>query len=182
MDGSNQIEIQMSKYKLILMALGCFVIVVVGICFIIDPAKYESFIMRSPTFIFIAGLLSILFFGFTGLSFLKKLRDKLPGLIISEKGIMDNSSGVSAGFIPWTDVVAIKETKVVNQTLINIVVKNPQMYIDRQKSAFKRKAMQVNYNNWGTAIGITANGLKINYTELKSLIEKKYSDFNSRED
>lgn len=179
MNNSNQIEIQLSKSKLTLMALGCLVFVVVGICFIIDPAKYESFIMRSPTFIFIAGFLSVFFFGFTGFFFLKKLQDKLPGIIISEKGIMDNSSGVSAGFIPWTDIITIKETKIVNQKYINIVVKNPQMYIDRQKSALKRKAMQVNYKTWGTAIGITVNGLKINYDELKSLIEKNFSNFKN---
>lgn len=179
MNDSNQIEIQLSKSKLTLMALGCLAFVIVGICFIVDPTKYESFIMRSPTFIFIAGLLSILFFGFTGLFFLKKLQDRLPGLVISEEGIMDNSSGVSAGFIPWCDIITIKETKIVNQKYINIVVKNPQMYINRQKNALKRKAMQVNYKTWGTAIGITVNGLKINYDDLKLLIEKKFSDFKN---
>ncbi|HEY5405515.1 MAG TPA: STM3941 family protein [Ginsengibacter sp.] len=177
MNDSKQIEIQLSKFKLTLMALGCVMFIVGGICFIINPAKYESFIMKSPTIIFITGILSILFFGFLSFFFLKKLSDKFPGIIISDEGITDNSSGVSAGFIPWTDIIAIKETKVINQKLINIIVKNPQEYIDRQKSAFKRKTMQTNYKTFGTAIGISANGLKSNYDDLKKIIEKSFSDF-----
>lgn len=179
MGGLKQIEIQLSKAKLTLMLFGCFLFVGVGICFIINPEKYESFIMKSSAVIFIAGILGILFFGFISVFLFKKLRDKSPGLVISEEGIIDNSSGVGAGFIPWSDIIAIKETKVVNQKFINIVVKNPQVYIDRQKSGFKRKAMQANYNLYSTPIGISANGLKSNYKELKALLEKKLSEFNT---
>lgn len=180
MEDSNPIEIQLSKSKLILMALGSLIFVLLGIALIVNPSKYESFIIRSPTFIFIAGVLSVLFFGFMELFFLKKLQDRLPGLIISEEGIMDNSAGFSAGFIPWSDIINIKEVKIVNQKYIKIIVKNPQVYISRQKSAFKRKAMQVNYNTWRTAIEITVNGLKINYNDLKTILEKSFNDFKSQ--
>jgi len=173
-----KIEIQLSKSKLTLMLLGCFVFVGIGTCFIINPSQYESVIMRSSTIIFVSGLLGILFFGFLSFFFLKKFNDKSPGLIISDEGITDNSSGVSAGFIPWTDVIAIKEIKIVNQKFINIIVKNPQEYIDRQKSAFKRKVMQTNYKTFGTAIGISTNGLKANHSELKALLEKRFADFS----
>ncbi|KAA9042018.1 hypothetical protein FW778_08380 [Ginsengibacter hankyongi] len=180
MNDSRQIEIQLSKAKLMLMLFVCFLFAGIGVAFVINPSKYMSFIMRSPTIIFIAGLLGILFFGFIGVFLFKKVWDKSPGLIISEEGITDNSSGVSAGFIPWTDIIAIKETKVVNQKFINIVVKNPQVYIDRQKSGFKRKAMQANYNLYSTTpIGISTNGLKSNYKELKALLEKKFSEVNN---
>ena len=180
MSNSNPIEIQLSKFKLTLMLLGCFLFVGSGICFVTNPTKYESFIMRSSTIIFVAGLLGILFFGFLSFFFFKKLSDKSPGLIISDEGITDNSSGLSAGFIPWADIIAIKESKVVNQKFINIIVKNPQVYIDRQNSTFKRKTMQTNYNYFRSAIGISANGLKINYSNLKTLLEKKFSDFNNK--
>ena len=179
MNDSNQIEIQISKLKLILMLLGCLFFAGVGICFVINPAKYLSIIMRSTTIIFLSGLLSILFFGVMFLFISKKISDKSPGLIISNQGITDNSSGVSAGFIPWVDIIDIKETKIVNQKLINIVVRNPQVYIDRQISGFKQKAMQTNYNAFGTIIGISANGLKIDYDELKALIKQKFNDLAS---
>ena len=94
--------------------------------------------------------------------------------------MFDNASAVSAGYIPWTDVLEIRETNVVNQTFINLIVKNPQDYIDRQKSAFKRKLMQINYNSYGTVIGISANGLKCEYHELKANLDKTFSDFKSK--
>jgi uncharacterized membrane protein len=76
---SRQIEIQLSKSKLILMLLGSFVFVVLGVCFIINPTKFESPIMKSHTIIFIAGLLCIFFFGAVGFFILGKLKDKSPG-------------------------------------------------------------------------------------------------------
>ncbi|MBS1758022.1 MAG: hypothetical protein JSU03_12155 [Bacteroidetes bacterium] len=182
MNDSKQIEIGLSKSKLTLMGVSCVIFIAGGIFLILNPAKYESFIMRSPTIIFVSGLLSIIFFGIVGFFILKKIIDKSPGLIISDEGITDNSSGVSAGFIPWTDIIAIKETKVVNQKFINIIVKKPQEYIDRQKSTFKRRAMKANYNMWGTAIGISVNGLNINFSELEKILQKRFANFRQSAD
>lgn len=173
-------EIQISKSKLILMLLGCLVFVGIGIAFLIAPEKFKSFIMRSATIIFIAGLLGVLFFGICGFLIFKKLFDKSPGLIISDEGITDNSGAASGGFIPWIDIVAIKETKVVNQKVIYLVVKNPQAYIDKQKSLFNKKMMRINQRRYGGILGISANGLKINFTELKDILEKKFADFNNK--
>jgi hypothetical protein len=171
------IEIPISKFKTILMLLGCLAFIIAGVCFVISPDTFLSPVARSSAIIFIGGCLGILFFGFVGFSIFKRVIDNSPGLIISVDGIIDNSSGVPAGFIPWSDIIAVKETVVANQRFINLVVRNPQEYIHRQKSAFKRKIMQKNYDIFGTAIGISANSLKIDYSELKGIIEKRVSDF-----
>jgi len=121
--------------------------------------------------------LGIILFGYVGYFLLRKIGDKSPGLIISNKGINDNSSEVSSGFIPWEDVKAIKETVIINQKLINIIVKNPWFYMDRQKNSFKRKIMQANINLYGSAIQISANGLKATHAKLKTLLEKKFDEF-----
>jgi hypothetical protein len=173
------IEIPISKLKIIIMLFGCLLFIIAGVSFVISPEKYSSFLFRSSTVIFIAGCLGILFFGFVGFSIFRRVIDNTPGLIISEDGITDNSSGVPAGFIPWSDIIAVKEAVVANQRFINLVVKNPQDYIHRQKSAFKRKVMQKNYEIFGTGIGISTNSLKINYRELKGIIEKRVSDFKN---
>jgi hypothetical protein len=173
-----QIEIELSKFKLSWMFLGCMIFVLIGILFVMNPTKYESFIMGSPTFIFISGLLALLFFGLLGLFFLKKILDKSFGLVISDQGITDNSSGVSAGFIPWKDIIAIQETEVMNQKFINVIVKDPEAYINAQKNFLKRRAMQANYKLYGIAIGISAKGLKISYEELRELLEKKFKDYS----
>jgi hypothetical protein len=39
--------------------------------------------------------------------------------------------------------------------------------------------MKKNLDIYGAAIGISANSLKINFGELKEIIEKRFSDFNT---
>jgi hypothetical protein len=112
---------------------------------------------------------------------LEKLIKNEPALIISADGITDNSSGVSAGFIPWSDIIAVKEAVIANQRFINLVVKNPQEYIDRQKSVFRRKIMQKNHDIFGTGIGISTNTLKISYSELKKILEERVSEMKRRQ-
>jgi len=180
MKETERIEIQLSKTKLTLLFLGSIMFVATGAWYVINPPKVNISIFSNPTLVFIVGLASILFFGLVGFFIFKKLFDNAPGLIISTEGVFDNSSGVSVGFVPWTDIVEIKETKISNQKFINIVVKNPQEYIDKQKSAFKRKSLKVNYNSYGTVIGISANGLKIKYNDLKALFDKQFAEFNGK--
>jgi hypothetical protein len=177
---TEQIEIQLSKSKLTLLFLGSIMFVGLGVWYVISPPKVNISIFSNPTVVFIVGLASILFFGLAGFFIFKKLFDKSPGLIISDEGVFDNSSGASAGFVPWTDIVEIKETKTFNQSFINLVVRNPQDYIDRQNSAFKRKLTKINYNSYGTVIGISANGLKIKYKELKDLLDERFADFHRK--
>ena len=167
------IEIPLSKKKLTLMVIGSLIFVVLGILFVTSPEKYTSSIMRSPTIIFISGLASILFFGLCFFFILKKLGDKSPGLIISDEGIMDNSSGVSVGQIKWTEIEDISVIKVYRQKLIMLQIKNPQDYIDKQTSSFKRKMMTINYKMYGTPVSLTANGLKISFNELLSTLTEK---------
>lgn len=168
-----EIVIPLSKQKLILMTIGALIFVGLGILFVINPEKYTSSIMRNPTIIFISGLASISFFGLCAPFIFKKLWDKSPGLIITEQGIYDNSSGVSAGQILWTDIQNIAVLKIHRQRLIMLQVKNPQDYIDKQKSGFKRKMMTMNHKMYGTPLSITSNGLKISFDELFSTLTDK---------
>jgi hypothetical protein len=180
MENLNQIEIQLSKAKLVLMLLGSLVFVGLGIWFVLNPEQFQDQRIGNPIFVFIIGLSSILFFGLGVIIFIKKLFDKSPGLRISEMGIIYQFNVKSRELIPWTDILEIGETKIVNQTFLNIILKNPQKYIDSQKSTYKKKAMQLNYNLYGTVIAITTNGLKCSHKELKSLLENKFTEFKNK--
>jgi len=176
-----EIEIQLSKTKLALMTIGSLAFVVAGICAIVNPTKFISGLYTSPTLIFFSGLASIIFFGFVGFYVFKKLLDNKPGLIISNSGIFDNSSGISVGFIPWSDIKEIKQTIVTNQKFINLIVKNPQHYIEGQPTKLKRWLAERNYKSYGTAIAISANALKYNYDELKLLLQQKFEKYKSEQ-
>ena len=153
--------------------VACLVFVVIGLWFAISPGTFVTTIIRNRSAISVGGFLSIVVFGFFGVVVLKKIFDKRPGLIISEQGITDNSSGVSAGFIPWSDITAIKEKAVATQRFLNVIVKNPQEYIEKQRSGFKRKIMQKNYDMFQMPIGISTNALKISHEELKQILKER---------
>lgn len=177
-----QIEIPLSKIKMILMFIGALAFIAIGMWFIIDPPEmsYRSgrrAIFGNPDFLFIIGVISILFFGFVAVFIFKKLFDKKAGLIINQKGIVDNSSGLSIGLILWSDIQGIETIKVNNQKFIMLILKNPQNYLDKVTNKLKRKGMEVNCKWYGSPISISANTLQINHKDLYTLLSEKMKQY-----
>jgi hypothetical protein len=169
-----KIEIALSKSKIILMLFGALAFVAIGLWFVIAPPMIENSYWGDPTKIKIVGYASIFFFGLCSIFFISKLPDKKPGLIIDDTGLVDNSSGLAVGQILWTDIENISVIEIHRQKLIMLIVKNPQDYITRQRSFFKRKGMEFNYKNYETPLSITANGLRISFDQLLDLLTKKF--------
>lgn len=166
------ITIPLSKGKLLLSTLGAFAFVVIGFWFVLAPPSRTGSSLES-TLLIVLGLLSILFFGGIAILVIRKLFDSRPGLIIDEQSLTDNSGGLSAGQILWQDIEDFKVLQIQRQRLILVLVKNPQDYIDRQSNAWKRKLMAMNYQQYGTPISISTNGLKISFAELLETLEQQ---------
>jgi len=179
MTKDDQIEIPLSKQKMILTFLGSIVFVGLGIWFLINPPKISNPILGNPTLIFIVGLASILFFGLVAVTIFRKFSDKKKGLIINSQGITDNSSGVSAGLIPWKDIQEIKVSQVMSQKFLMFIVSNPQDYIDKVTNPFKRNAMKMNYKSYGSPISISSNALQTNFDDLQKLLIEKMKQYKS---
>lgn len=174
-----QIEIPLSKGKLILTLIGAMIFVVAGFWFLINPIKISHTIWGSQEAMFLLGLVSVLFFGFIAILIVRKLQDKTPGLIINEQGIFDNSSGVSAGLVLWADIKEIKVSQVITQKFIMLIVRNPDEYINRQTTAIKRKEMQLNLSTYGSPINISANALATDFNSLHKLLLQKFEEKKS---
>lgn len=168
------IEIPLSKKKLLLMLAGSVGFILIGFWFVIDPPKISNPFFGDPTLLLLLGIVSILFFGICVVYIARKLPENNAGLIIDSNGLIDNSSGVSAGRILWSDIQNISVIEIHRQKLIMLQVKNPQDYIDRQKSGFKRKMMQMNFNMYGTPLSITSNSLKIEFDELINILHDQF--------
>jgi len=179
MTQDEQIQIPLSKQKMLLTLLGSIVFVGLGIWFLINPPRISNPILGNPTLIFILGLASILFFGLVAVTILRKFSDKKPGLIISRHGITDNSSGVSAGLILWTDIQEIKISQVMSQKFLMFIVSNPQDYLDKVTNPLKRNAMKMNYKTYGSPISISSNSLRINFNELQKILVEKMNEYKS---
>ena len=174
MSANQQIEFKLSKSKIVLMFFGCLIFCILSILFIMNPEKFTSWRHSSSTMVLIVGILGVTFFGICLLFYARKMFDKTPGLIVNDKGIYDNASGISVGFIPWNDIVEIKETVVINQSFVNIVVKNPDKYIETQKNIFKRKLVQINYNSFGTVIAIPSVSINSEFNDLKRILQQEF--------
>lgn len=172
---SEEITIDLSKDKIILQILGCAVFVALGAWFILDPPKGNHPIFNNPTLLLVTGWAGIVFFGGIGCFLLYKITDKAPGLTISASGVTDNSSGVAAGFVPWADIIEVSEATVANQRFVNLLVRNPQEYIDRQTNGFKRKLLRINYSSYGSVISISANSLSGTHEEIKRLLTQAFA-------
>lgn len=168
-----RIEIPLSKKKLTLMLLGALTFVAIGLWFVIAPPTISNSYWGNPTKIAIAGYASVLVFGLCAFVLIRKLPDNKPGLIIDDVGFTDNSSGASAGQILWSDIEDISVIEIHRQKIIMVQVINPQDYIGKQTSGFKRKMMQTNYKMYGTPLSITSNGLKISFDELLATLVDK---------
>lgn len=102
----------------------------------------------------------MLFFGLVCVVVIRKLVDNRPGLIIHRQGIVDNSSGVSAGLIPWGDIEDIEISQVMNQKFIMIIVNNPEFYLNKVNNPLKKNAIKMNYLSYGSPISISSNSLQ----------------------
>ena len=94
---SEVIRIPLSKSKMVLLISGAIVLVLAS-----GWLLYKVWALGEIFLLIVAGgisIIGILFFVFLGTQLFLKLFDNQPGLIITEEGIQDNSSGVSAGLL-----------------------------------------------------------------------------------
>ncbi|MBL7764535.1 MAG: hypothetical protein JNJ58_00440 [Chitinophagaceae bacterium] len=166
------LEIPLNKSKILLLILLSLLIGVGGMWFVFGQYSFQLTLFGFSINMKILGSIVAIFFGACTILLFKKYQDKKPGLIIDTGGLTDNSSAVSAGFIPWDDIESIHMLTLNRQDFIQIKVSNPQDYIDQQKSSFKRKLMQLNQSTYGSPINITANTLKISSEELFAIIKE----------
>ncbi|WP_342333115.1 STM3941 family protein [Pedobacter sp. FW305-3-2-15-E-R2A2] len=174
MASGKPIEIKINRLKVFSMLAVSIIFILAGTSLvwieIVTPIGQN----KRPLFGFVMGIPIILFFGFSAFYQVKKILDRKPGLLVNDEGIFDNSGGISIGFIPWVDIVKIQKLSIGKQTFINVEVKNPLSYIDRQENILKRCWMKIHYKLYGSVIGITTNRLKCSQNELLRLLRARF--------
>jgi hypothetical protein len=173
MDSNDEIVIKTSKKKILLLLLGACVFVAIGIwMFSLDDATIQSRRgMNNPMLVHGLGLVAIVFFGIFGLVGVKKLFNNKPALILNKSGIVDNASSVSAGFVPWSAVVAASIVEVQKQKVLVIHVREPEEYIARG-NLLRQTLNKANSNMVGSPISIPLNLLAMNFSEVTSLFDQ----------
>ena len=173
---NNQLPIQIahSRKKLIKLLIYSIVFVAAGSWFICEPERFASGALRTPIVVRVVGVVSILFFGFCGVVMIKRLiGEKAKGLVISEEGVLDGSSALSYGAIPWKEIISVEVRKVYRQQFIALILRDPESFIERETNVLKRKAMDFNYRTYGSPVQITTNALDIKFDDLLQLLRKE---------
>lgn len=107
----------------------------------------------------------------------KRLRDKRPGLILSDDGLTELTDGVSAGKVPWQDIEDAATVEVRNRKVILVHVRNPENYINRHPNKVKRQALKVKHCFYGTPVAINPSSLKITLEELHRLLTDRLDSY-----
>ena len=167
-----RIEIPLSKFKMVVLLLGSLLFVTLGFFMLFNAAEMQTRTF-GPIWIIGFGIAGILFFGAIGVSVAGKLFSKKAGLVIDNQGIYDNSSGVSAGFIPWKHILGIRTIQVMTTKFLLIDVKEPDAYLKKNKG-LKLQAMRANYKKYGTPISISSSALKYDFKKLEELFSEQF--------
>ena len=181
----NIIEIPLSKGKLIKLLSFSIAFLLLGFWLAFYHPRSGNPVFDSELLKYVIGVLGMVM-GLVGIFFFsKKILDTKAGLTIDDSGIIENGGALSVGHIPWADIIGIRETAVQTsiaskQKFIVIVLRDPQVYIDRETSSIKRKLMSVNTKSSGSPVNISTNGLKIKHEDLKKLLIEKYEHYRSR--
>lgn len=169
--------IKFSNKKFLLLLAGSLLFIILGILFIIMPDAFITFLIKNTLFIQFIGVVAMLFFGSIMISMVRKrLLDKNMGIIVNEKGIMDNSSLVGVGLIKWEDIVSIEKSNVRSTNFLLINVKNPETYINTA-TGIKSKLLNANYKSYGTPISISSNFISCSFPELEEIILSGFENY-----
>jgi hypothetical protein len=138
-----------------------------------------------PLFFFTA-FVALPLFSYSTVMSLKHLLSKAPILNVNESGITDHASGLSVGFIPWSDILGAEITLIEKQKYLHIYLKNPEAYV-KKASIARRLMMRVNSLFGGSPISIpqlimpeSLEDIFFKINQFKQADEKKLQDRTER--
>lgn len=163
---ANELVIPPSRLKLVGTLLGALAFVGLGVLMLIIEMR-KGFVAK------LAGLAAIAFFGAVAISVLKHLITAGPAVVINAKGIVDNSSGVSVGFIAWDEIDEIREYTFQNQTFLGVTPKDLDKVLARQPK-WKRGAIRANVKLGAAPINIPQVTLGVKVSDLLREINVRF--------
>ena len=170
---SDTLVIKLSRKKLVLLLLISLAFIAAAWWMLTfdDEAIREVRTLSNPV-IFRAVGIAALIFGVVGLAItVRKFFDSRPGLVLSAEGLHDNSSGVSAGLIPWSDVTGFQVGQIQRTKFVVILVKDNEKYLQRG-NALQKALHRANTRMVGSPLSIASTTLDIGFEELCAELEK----------
>lgn len=163
----NELVIYPSKFKTVLIAVGALMFVCLGLGF----AVWQDIAGIPFWKIIIVSWVGIPLFGFSFLYACYRLIVPKPAVIISQQGIFDNASALSAGLVRWEEIAEISIYKFNMQRYLGIVPLDIEAFLQRQP-VFKRWLMKINMHTGLAPINIPQITLRMKVDELMLRIQE----------
>ena len=163
---TNELVIPPSRLKLVGTFLGALAFVALGALMMYTD-------MRKGMIAKFWGAVAVVFFGAVAVSVLQKLFTAGPAVIINSRGITDNSSGVSLGFIAWDEIADVREYTFQNQTFLGIDPKDLDALIAKQPK-WKRTAIRANVKLGAAPVNIPQLVLGVKVSDLVREINLRF--------
>jgi len=147
------------KPKVTKILLGSLIMVALGIFMLYAGIKDRLIVLVIAGFICTGYSGPILAFS------MSKVLQRKPALVINDEGIIDRSSYVSVGEIPWSEIKRMDIYQVMNERFIGIEVHHPEEIMARLPG-WKQKLMRMNKGMTNATVHLSASGLSCNLNEL----------------
>ena len=122
----------------------------------------------------------MLFLGWNIRKTWRELTGERPALILDKEGIVDNTHWYSLGRVGWEEVDSIKTQELLLIQNIQVIFKNPNALIQKEKKLLKRLVQSMQLSLKKTPMLLNSRALEISQNELATLLENidfKNSDF-----
>lgn len=167
-----------NKTRLIITLVGLSIFIVVGLLFINYPQYFASSyftkmmgVFGKPLSVQIIGVFTVVFFSLYSFGVLTILISNY-GLIINERGFINNTSLTNAGLILWEDVKGVKIDKGRLNTIIFVYVKDERKYFNRIKNPLIRLNALIYNKTYKVSFVIDTGRIKITEDELLKIFKK----------
>lgn len=175
--------VALNKGKLARLLAGALLFVACGAwLYRLDPAEIQRLgRFHDPRFVHGVGLAGMAFFGTAAVFVVRKWFDRRPGLIVDAEGIVDNASGISAGRIPWRDILGFEEHRIHRQRLLSVRLANPEAYV--AKSPPVRRLLQRGNLAMGfSPVMLSSNALSMDFDALCACLQAAHAQALARGD
>ena len=134
---------------------------------------------NEPWFVHAIGIASMVLGGLGATAIARKLIDPSPGLVLDARGLTDNTSAMSAGLIPWSDIAGFETRRIQNQRILYVLLNDPNAFVSKF-GPIKRALFNANSRFGSSPVAITSTALSVDFDELATLVGRHLEAYRRR--
>lgn len=174
------LKVGINKSKLLKNLLLSLLFVGAGIWILLAKPQTGNPVFNDPVFKYGAAVVCIIFFGLVALWITRRLFSKRPGLVVSNKGIINQSTLSQGNFIGWHEIESFVRTRIRKQDFMLVKLKDPQAYIAKHSKNYRQRMLKHNYETQGTPVSILLSSLDCKANELEEFLNEELNTYGKK--